>query len=147
MDSENRLTREGTSFSLTDTLVHRPQHHEGHPILRSLFSGPPLTTESTSPQELSGASELTLLHSEQPTSNPSIRIPPISNPSPARPRKRTLVLCFDGTGDQFNATNSNVVKFVSVLKKDDSSQQMVYYQVRINARCRPLCSLNALCIP
>ncbi|KAF5339783.1 hypothetical protein D9611_009030 [Ephemerocybe angulata] len=41
---------------------------------------------------------------------------------------RTIVLCFDGTGDQFDDDNSNVVQLVSLLKKDDRSKQMVYYQ-------------------
>ncbi|KAI0640162.1 hypothetical protein C8Q77DRAFT_114336 [Trametes polyzona] len=44
---------------------------------------------------------------------------------------RTLVLCFDGTGDQFDQDNSNVVKFFSLLKKDDRNEQMVYYQTGI----------------
>lgn len=44
---------------------------------------------------------------------------------------RTLVLCFDGTGDQFDGDNSNIVHFCSLLKKDDRSQQLVYYQVRL----------------
>jgi len=43
---------------------------------------------------------------------------------------RTLICCFDGTGDQFDADNSNIVQLVSLLKKDDRSKQMVYYQVR-----------------
>jgi hypothetical protein len=69
---------------------------------------------------------------------------------------RTLVLCFDGTGDQFDTDvrtpflsssrasdtlahrmtllsslqNSNIVQLFSMLKKDDKSQQLVYYQVR-----------------
>jgi uncharacterized protein (DUF2235 family) len=38
------------------------------------------------------------------------------------------VLCFDGTGDQFDADNSNIVQFVSLLKKNDPNEQMVYYQ-------------------
>lgn len=42
---------------------------------------------------------------------------------------RTLVLCFDGTGDQFDADNSNIVQLVSLLKKDDKTRQLVYYQV------------------
>ncbi|KAI9449825.1 hypothetical protein BJY52DRAFT_1126411 [Lactarius psammicola] len=41
---------------------------------------------------------------------------------------RTLVLCFDGTGDRFDADNTNIVQFSSFLKKDDKKQQMVYYQ-------------------
>ncbi|KAI0756458.1 hypothetical protein C8Q80DRAFT_1090050 [Daedaleopsis nitida] len=41
---------------------------------------------------------------------------------------RTLVLCFDGTGDQFSTENSNIVTLFSLLKKDDRTEQMVYYQ-------------------
>jgi len=62
---------------------------------------------------------------------------------------RTLVLCFDGTGDCFDADvsddpqlrfehvykpfpqNSNVVQLFSMLQKDDKNQQMTYYQVCI----------------
>lgn len=40
---------------------------------------------------------------------------------------RTLVICLDGTGDQFDNDNSNVVNFVACLKKDDPSQ-LTYYQ-------------------
>ena len=52
---------------------------------------------------------------------------------PPKHSNRTLVLCFDGTAEEFNTTNSNVVQFVSLLKKNDCSQQVVYYQVRV--RC------------
>ncbi|KAH9932126.1 uncharacterized protein BXZ73DRAFT_101501 [Epithele typhae] len=41
---------------------------------------------------------------------------------------RTLVLCFDGTGDSFGSYNSNIITFFSLLKKDDRHEQMVYYQ-------------------
>ena len=40
---------------------------------------------------------------------------------------RTLVVCLDGTGDQYDHDNSNVVHFVATLKKDDPNQ-VVYYQ-------------------
>jgi hypothetical protein len=40
---------------------------------------------------------------------------------------RTLVICLDGTGDQFDNDNSNVVKLVACLKKDDPNQ-LTYYQ-------------------
>ncbi len=43
---------------------------------------------------------------------------------------KMLVLCFDGTGDQFDSDNSNIVQLVLMLKKDDKTKQMVYYQVR-----------------
>jgi uncharacterized protein (DUF2235 family) len=53
------------------------------------------------------------------------------------PRSRTVVLCFDGTGDQFDADNSNIVQLFSMLKKDDKSQQVVYYQAGIGTYTIP----------
>ncbi|KAK0466044.1 uncharacterized protein EV420DRAFT_1474854 [Desarmillaria tabescens] len=50
---------------------------------------------------------------------------------------RTLVLCFDGTGDQFDSDNSNVVNFFSLLKKDDPRTQLVYYQSGIGTYSIP----------
>ncbi|KAG7441014.1 uncharacterized protein BT62DRAFT_956306 [Guyanagaster necrorhizus] len=50
---------------------------------------------------------------------------------PSQHEFRTLVLCFDGTGDQFDADNSNIVQLCSLLKKDDRSKQMVYYQAGV----------------
>ncbi|KAI9702716.1 MAG: hypothetical protein M1820_006100 [Bogoriella megaspora] len=41
---------------------------------------------------------------------------------------RTIVVCLDGTGDKFDNDNSNVVHFVSCLKKHQSARQMTYYQ-------------------
>ncbi|TDL26426.1 hypothetical protein BD410DRAFT_520489 [Rickenella mellea] len=50
---------------------------------------------------------------------------------------RTLVLCFDGTGDQFDDDNSNIVHLFSMLKKGDTSRQMVYYQAGIGTYTIP----------
>ncbi|KAJ7114597.1 hypothetical protein C8R43DRAFT_902991 [Mycena crocata] len=50
---------------------------------------------------------------------------------------RTLVLCFDGTGDQFDSDNSNVVEFFSMLAKGDCRKQMVYYQAGIGTYNTP----------
>jgi len=50
---------------------------------------------------------------------------------------RTIILCFDGTGDQFDTDNSNIVQFFSMLKKDDKSQQVVYYQAGIGTYTIP----------
>ncbi|RXW16376.1 hypothetical protein EST38_g9475 [Candolleomyces aberdarensis] len=55
-------------------------------------------------------------------------LPPVI---PLTHQNRTLVLCFDGTGDQFDADNSNVVQLVSLLMKDDRDKQLVYYQTGI----------------
>ncbi|PBK63035.1 hypothetical protein ARMSODRAFT_1088822 [Armillaria solidipes] len=56
---------------------------------------------------------------------------------PPKHESRTLVLCFDGTGDQFDADNSNIVQLCSLLKRDDRSQQMVYYQAGIGTYTSP----------
>jgi hypothetical protein len=90
----------------------------------------PSTTRSIPRPIRTQLSDPTLILDDYPT-RPSVGpgaydssvIPP-SHPN------RTLVLCFDGTGDCFDADNSNIVQFFSMLKKDDKSQQMVYYQVR-----------------
>ncbi|KAJ6500953.1 hypothetical protein C8R45DRAFT_820393 [Mycena sanguinolenta] len=50
---------------------------------------------------------------------------------------RTLVLCFDGTGDQFDNDNSNIVQLFSMLHKGDRSRQMVYYQAGIGTYTTP----------
>ncbi|KAF2663782.1 hypothetical protein BT63DRAFT_444260 [Microthyrium microscopicum] len=41
---------------------------------------------------------------------------------------RTLVICLDGTGDQFDEDNSNIVYFVSCLMKHTPERQVTYYQ-------------------
>ncbi|KAF9269485.1 hypothetical protein L218DRAFT_850151 [Marasmius fiardii PR-910] len=61
-------------------------------------------------------------------------LPPIIPPEHLH---RTLIVCFDGTGDQFDGDNSNIVQFVSLLKKDDRSKQMVYYQAGIGTYTSP----------
>jgi uncharacterized protein (DUF2235 family) len=45
---------------------------------------------------------------------------------PPSHKNRTLVLCFDGMA--FDPANSNVLQFYSMLKKDSSVDQKVYYQ-------------------
>ena len=74
---------------------------------------------------------------------------------PANHGGRTLVLCFDGTWDSFDKDvsqlsspssqvvpeaecdlqNSNVVQFVAMLKKNDPTKQLVYYQVNFLSQC------------
>ncbi|KDN34067.1 hypothetical protein RSAG8_12855, partial [Rhizoctonia solani AG-8 WAC10335] len=51
--------------------------------------------------------------------------------------ERTLVLCFDGTSNHFSDKNTNVVKLVELLKKDDPSKQMVYYQTGVGTYSSP----------
>ncbi|CAE6526394.1 unnamed protein product [Rhizoctonia solani] len=51
--------------------------------------------------------------------------------------KRSIILCFDGTSNHFSNRNTNVVKLVELLKKDDPSQQMVYYQAGVGTYMAP----------
>ncbi|KIO29078.1 hypothetical protein M407DRAFT_45482, partial [Tulasnella calospora MUT 4182] len=45
---------------------------------------------------------------------------------------RTLILCFDGTSNQFKSDkNSNVVLLFQMLKRDNPEHQLVYYQTGI----------------
>ncbi|EAU86139.2 hypothetical protein CC1G_03350 [Coprinopsis cinerea okayama7 len=58
---------------------------------------------------------------------------PVSNDSG---KPRTLVLCFDGTSDQYDADNSNVVKFFELLSKDPN-HQLCYYDPGIGTWFHP----------
>ncbi|KAF5317488.1 hypothetical protein D9619_013150 [Psilocybe cf. subviscida] len=62
---------------------------------------------------------------------------PVSGTLPPQNLHRTLVLCFDGTGDQFDSDNSNIVELFSMLKKDDPDKQLVYYQAGIGTYTPP----------
>ncbi|KAF9022154.1 hypothetical protein BDZ89DRAFT_1137517 [Hymenopellis radicata] len=54
-----------------------------------------------------------------------------SDSIPPQHAHRTMVLCFDGTGDKFGGDNSNVVNFFGALKKNNCKEQLVYYQTGI----------------
>ncbi|KAG6816825.1 hypothetical protein H0H87_002668 [Tephrocybe sp. NHM501043] len=50
---------------------------------------------------------------------------------------RTLIVCFDGTSNEYDGDNTNIVKLVALLKKDDFNQQLVYYQPGIGTWFNP----------
>jgi len=50
---------------------------------------------------------------------------------------RRLILCFDGTADLFDDTNTNVVRLVSYLKKGNLEKQQVYYQSGVGTYITP----------
>ncbi|KAK2467677.1 hypothetical protein APHAL10511_000532 [Amanita phalloides] len=52
--------------------------------------------------------------------------PELQEDTPTKPR--TIVLCFDGTGNKFGQENSNVVRFFRALVKNRRHEQIVYYQ-------------------
>ncbi|KIO29790.1 hypothetical protein M407DRAFT_21039 [Tulasnella calospora MUT 4182] len=56
---------------------------------------------------------------------------------------RTLVLCFDGTGDSFDDDCTNVVRFVEALEKRRPDKQIYYYQPGIGTYLQPNSSWSA----
>ncbi|CAE6520175.1 unnamed protein product, partial [Rhizoctonia solani] len=52
-------------------------------------------------------------------------------------KPRVLALCFDGTTNIYDETNTNVVKLFSLLKRDDREEQMVYYQPGVGTYVPP----------
>ncbi len=54
--------------------------------------------------------------------------------SDSAPSARTIVLCFDGTGNEYNDEPTNVIKLYSLLRKD-SRNQLCYYQVGVPFIC------------
>ncbi|KAG5649691.1 hypothetical protein H0H81_002474, partial [Sphagnurus paluster] len=124
LDMSTQHGKEPTAFSLTDTVVDRGDGRP-RPDLANAFSESTITgrddDRNTVPKET--------LTPPDPRFTPAI-IPPEHS-------HRTLILCFDGTGDQFDDDNSNIVQLVSLLKKNDRSKQMVYYQAGIGTYTSP----------
>jgi hypothetical protein len=91
----------------------------------------PAVTFSDSPVQTRTATRILAEDKPPPPVRREKAIDPRGFPSVIPPdhNNRTLVVCFDGTGDQFDADNSNIVQLVQLLKKDDSTKQLVYYQV------------------
>ncbi|KAG2009454.1 hypothetical protein CC2G_012391 [Coprinopsis cinerea AmutBmut pab1-1] len=125
-----RHIQEPTAFSMTETVIDRGHEHERSRTMTSDFEviveG---ATATTPPHHLPPKPQPQPRRTLDPSACPPV-IPP-EHPS------RTLVLCFDGTGDQFDADNSNIVQLVSLLKKDDKTKQMVYYQTGIGTYTSP----------
>ena len=91
----------------------------------------PAITFSDSPVQTRTATQILAEDKPPPPVRRENAIDPRGFPSVIPPDhdSRTLVVCFDGTGDQFDADNSNIVQLVQLLKKDDNTKQLVYYQV------------------
>ncbi|KAG9034323.1 hypothetical protein FRB95_013359 [Tulasnella sp. JGI-2019a] len=69
------------------------------------------------------------------TTAPTTTVPAVSV---ATRTPRTLVLCFDGTANQFeDDRNTNVVHLFSMLKRNDPERQLVYYQTGIGTYTPP----------
>jgi hypothetical protein len=91
----------------------------------------PTVTFSDSPVQTRTAMQILAEEKPPPPVRRENAIDPSAFPSVIPPdhNNHTLVVCFDGTGDQFDADNSNIVQLVQLMKKDDNTKQLVYYQV------------------
>ncbi|KAH8993941.1 hypothetical protein EDB92DRAFT_2085837 [Lactarius akahatsu] len=67
----------------------------------------------------------------------TILTPPVPPAVEMLRKPRTLVLCFDGTTNEFGGTNTNVVKLYSLLRKDKVEDQLCYYQAGIGTYIQP----------
>jgi hypothetical protein len=114
---DDQLQTPTTTESVTSTVVGAASHL---PASDTKIDGLPASGDSGA--YVSGLNQLGIKEAIDANSFPSV-IPPTH-------AKRTLVVCFDGTGDQFDNDNSNIVQLVALMKKDDRHQQLVYYQVR-----------------
>ncbi|KAJ7720856.1 hypothetical protein DFH07DRAFT_304164 [Mycena maculata] len=119
--STSAHAQEATMASTTDTIVERPEA-AGRPSFRSDVTA--LDTSGTGTLRSVEEKDQREAHRSLPS------VPPDNN-------HRCLILCFDGTGDQFDADNSNIVQLVSALKKNDRTKQMVYYQSGIGTYTSP----------
>jgi uncharacterized protein (DUF2235 family) len=64
------------------------------------------------------------------STDPSNSAPaPAASPVAVASKPRTLVLCFDGTTNEYNNNITNVIKLYSLLRKDKVEEQLCYYQV------------------
>ena len=54
---------------------------------------------------------------------------PGATPNAVTRKPRTLVLCFDGTANEYGNNVTNVIKLYSLLRKDRVEEQLCYYQV------------------
>ncbi|KAH9952519.1 hypothetical protein BC827DRAFT_1367125 [Russula dissimulans] len=46
-------------------------------------------------------------------------------------RPRNVILCFDGTGNEFGDKNTNIVRLFSILRVDRPEEQVCYYQAGV----------------
>lgn len=127
-DSGHQHGQEPTSYSVSETVVGG-HHHERSKTMASGTSDFEAVLSDATP--VSSPKDYSKPDPPAPRATFSSSTCPPIIPPPEDRKFRTLVLCFDGTGDQFDLDNSNIVQLVSLLQKDDKTKQMVYYQAGI----------------
>ncbi|KIL66936.1 hypothetical protein M378DRAFT_9939 [Amanita muscaria Koide BX008] len=136
-ESQHRV--EPTGVSTTETVVESPT--QDSPAITSPTNTTACRSGTTSTSrtrfQVDEISQIPRESSPSNDSTTSSTLLPLYIPYSEELQGRTLVVCFDGTGDQFDADNSNIVQLVSMLKKDDKTKQMVYYQAGIGTYISP----------
>src|SRR5258707_14494023 len=120
--------------TLQDPAHARHYHHGQEPTSASTVVGSEHSRQPTAATEVdTPISPTNLKHTDLDYGLSGDEVPPVI-PVRTTDQRRTLVICFDGTGDQFQNDNSNIVKFVSMLTKEDPDKQLVYYQESFSLR-------------
>ncbi|KAG8793008.1 hypothetical protein FRC12_004215 [Ceratobasidium sp. 428] len=117
-------------------------------------SRPWLSLYSRSPRQCKAMVLYGALHSLPPSLAKTVSATPASNfrevpqdmpgPGPGLSGGRDLVLCFDGTGEQYDEDITSIVRFFGLLAKEDPSRQMVYYQAGIGTGISSSAPSNSL---
>ncbi|KAH9964161.1 hypothetical protein BC827DRAFT_1128153 [Russula dissimulans] len=58
-------------------------------------------------------------------------------PDKVQRKPRAIILCFDGTANEYDTTNTNVVKLYSLFRKDKVEEQVCYYQAGVGTYFSP----------
>ncbi|KAI0812234.1 hypothetical protein BC629DRAFT_1280613 [Irpex lacteus] len=126
------------------TLVHDPSTSTSSTLPSTFPSSFPKSTSTSKitgsengKKEESGSGKESGNVKEKDVKKTLPKIIPPPKDANGRKRPRTLVLCFDGTGDQFDADNSNIIQFFTLLQKYSPTEQRVYYQAGIGTYTVP----------
>ncbi|KAF8597981.1 hypothetical protein BDV93DRAFT_499142 [Ceratobasidium sp. AG-I] len=140
------MARLSAPFLCPLTRRHLTSHavgYQGYRISRSPSSSPTRLGTSSFSSECNATTRFSS-STAQSNSAGDLGSPPVEGdkfpqviPEISSRRRRTLVLCFDGTNEKFDDDITNMVRFFRLLKKDDPSEQMVYYQAGIGTAVDP----------
>ncbi|CAE7128369.1 unnamed protein product [Rhizoctonia solani] len=119
-----------TKLGLTLEVGSEPIVLTASPVSEWPDPSSPFYVPPPKPQALTKPTSPRPKHPVRPHPVPKTSFPQVIPPEDSK-RSRTLVLCFDGTGDQYDQDNSNIVQFIHLLSKDNPDNQMVYYQAGV----------------
>ncbi|KAG8696704.1 hypothetical protein FRC11_000551, partial [Ceratobasidium sp. 423] len=124
-----------TSFDLSQNTSYSGRRGDETTLTASPESGFEHVAPSTSAPDIAELVDAHAPRPHQPHRESTTSFPQVIPPAH---ESRTLVLCFDGLGDQLDQDDSNIAQFSQLLKKGDQNKQMVYYQAGIGTSSKHL---------